>query len=204
MEENVVPQVVEVARGISEYGMLAIAAAAFVVGSMINNFHTRKLHDKLINRIVDNTQITINEISKHIQVSDEKISQVKEALTGEMFNKVRTFAECSFDYNKMQVVWTIAQIKEENNLDDRERVEKKVRLIIDNLYNRRNANFDAFNYNGRELSYYANPAWIEKIYSYCIDSIYDGKEFRRDYYMKNLNHFYDEMKVEFFENLRKK
>jgi len=201
--EDVVNEIIEVSKGISEAGLLVITAAFYLIVTATMMIIIMRWFVRLVNKIFDAQQTTLDSILELQKGQDVKINQVKEALTGEVFNQIRVVADYAFDYNKIQIVLTIAQVKEENNLDDRDRVEKKVKMILENFYNRRNSNFDAFTYNGKKLSYYANPEWTKKIYNFCIESIYDGRVYHRDYYIKNLDRFYEEVKVEFFNNLRR-
>jgi hypothetical protein len=128
---------------------------------------------------------------------------LKDALTGEILNQIRVVSNYAFDYNKHVICTTIGDIKEENNIEDRDAIEKKLTVILKNLYDRRNAEFDAFHYNGRKLSYYANESWADDVMKLCLNAIYDGKVYHRNLYLKILERFYERVKLQFIENLKK-
>ena len=195
--------VIEVARGISDFGMLEMAAAAFIVMSLVLLFFVIRWFMRMVNQVFGALQKTLDTIAQGQINQEGKLDQLKEALTGEMLNQVRVFTNYAFDYNMHQVCVAIGQIKEENNLENREAVEKKLRAILGNLYNRRNSDFDAFAYNGKKLSFFTDHKWADRIYEYCMASIYDGLAYHRRKYLLELGIFYEEIKVEFMENLRK-
>ena len=157
----------------------------------------------MIDGVISTQQTTLSKILETQEKQDLKIGQIKESLTNEIYNQIRVVANYAFDYNKHQVILAVAQIKDDNNLDNRANVEKKLRQVLNNLYERRNSDFDAFTYNGRKLSYYTNPEWTERIFDYCMEAIYDGQPYHRHKYLGNLNNFYEELKIEFFGNLKK-
>lgn len=201
LQENV-PDVLEIAKGIADYGYGNIAAAAFTFIGLTIMIFVFRWFMKIINRMFDNQQKTLDAIVHGLAKSDNKLDQLKEALTGEIYNQVRVVANYAFDFNKHQVCITIGQIKEENNLEDREAVENKLKSVMENLYNRRNSDFDVFTYNGRKLSSYTNKQWADDMYKYCIDAVYDGKPYHRRKYLHDLDIKYESIKVEFFNNIK--
>jgi hypothetical protein len=195
---------INVSKSVSEFGVLVVTAAAFVIAAIGLQAFFSKTTKKLINDIITTQQTMLKEILELLRGQNAGIGELKEALTGEILNQIRIVSNYAFDYNKYQVLMAIAQIKEGNNLENIQTVERKLKMILNNLYNKRNSDFDAFAYNGKKLSYYTNPEWSEHIYKFCIDAIYDGNAYNRDKYLHNLNIFYEEVKIEFFDNLKRK
>lgn len=202
--ETAIPQAIGVATGISEVGLLVTVAGFYLVITAIMMIVFIRWFVRLVNKIFDTQQVTLENILQAQKMQDSKISQLKEALTGEILNQVRAFSNYAFDYNMHQVSVSIGQIKDDNNLENRDAVEKKVRAILGNLYNRRNSNFDFFTYNGRKLSYYTNPEWEDIVFKYCVDAIYDGEPYHRTRHLDGLDIIYERIKIEFFNNLKAK
>jgi len=200
MNEISIPDILTITKGISEVGLLIMTAAFYLVTTAI----MMVMFAKQINRANETQHLALKDVIQILKDNNIKINQLKESLTGEAFNQIRVVSTYAFDYIKYQVLVSIAQIKEDNNLGNRQQIEEKVRLILDNLFNRMIVDFDAFLYNGNKLSYYTKREWIDKVFDYCIESIYDGREYHRKYYMINIEHIYDEVAVEFFQNLKTK
>ena len=201
------------ARGISEYTLLVIAAAAFIFISLIMNviwwyFSKKQIdymltqHNTLIQGIINSQQTKLDGILEYAKQTENKLNQLKEAITGQEFNKIRVSVTYGFDFNKLSIALFINETKSSNNLDNRSGVEKSVRMTVDNLYNRFVNEMDNFEYNGRKVSFFFDIEWKERVYEFCLYSIYDGKQHDCFNYIKSLNNYFEEFKVKFFEKLR--
>jgi len=206
--------VLAVAKGITDYTILVIIASAYIVTTLMLNLlwwyfskkqstYILEQHGKIVQGMIDAQQGKLDSILENAKQTDNKLNQLKEAITGEEFNKVRVAASYGFDFNKLSVALFINETKTLNNLDNRSGIEKSVRMTIDNLYNRFVNDMDNFEYNGRKLSYFFDPEWKERVYEFCVDSIYDGKQNNCGNYIKSLSNYFDEFKVKFFDKLRK-
>jgi len=207
---NKTGEVIEVARGITEYGFLAIAAAGFVVIALIaliliiyKHFQYQKeeslLQKKTMSKLTENSDATLHRLN----VLDNKIHDLHEAFTTDEFAQASLIIDMQLSNTKQQVCAAIGQIKEENNLDNREHVEKKIKHIINNIHTERNIIFDRFKYKNMPLSAYTLPKWKEEIIAYVLESVYDSQVFKNKYYMNELEIMYEGIKNEFIENLKK-
>ena len=206
--------VMVMARGISDLGVLIITAACFLFISLITYitllFITKKQTNNVINQfnaliknLVESQQTKLDAILEYARQNESKITQLKEAITGEEFNKIRVATNYGFDFNKLSVALLINETKQANNLDQKREIESQVRMAIDNLYNRFSSELDYYEYNGRKASDFLEIEWKERIYDFCMKSIYDEKSVHCKYYIKLLSHYFDEFKVKFYEKLKK-
>ena len=193
----------DVARGISDFGMTAMTAGFYLVVSAVTLILFIRWFIKLVNQIFHVQQATLDSIIKAQASQEGKLDQLKEALTGEVLGQIRVVIKHVLDSTMHRVCTSIAQVKEENHLDDKQAVEGKIRSVIENLYYHNHSDLDMFSYNGRKLSYYMNPEWLEKVYGYCITAIYDGLPYHRKKYLFELGVIYEKIRLEFFENLKK-
>jgi hypothetical protein len=91
---------IESARLIAELGVLVVLAAAYIYTSLKN-------------------QKTLTEI-KNLQTQNvTDMSQLKEAMTGEVYRQVSVVARYSFVSNKFNVLMLIDDIKRNNHLDNK-------------------------------------------------------------------------------------
>ena len=204
MEETAIRGVPEIARGISEFGMLAISAGSYIVFTLIMMIFFLRTFTKMINKTVNTQQEKLDNIIKSQEEQNVKISQVKEALTGEIFNQIRVLMSYVLESNRHSICTTIiGEIKEKKSGENKPATEKKVKTILENLYRKMKVDIDAFQYNGKRLSEYCSDEWIKLVHDFCIESIYDGKEYHRDPYLNGLDIIFNSIKIEFFDNLKR-
>jgi|GEM_PF-3024456 len=193
-----------IAEGISTFGMMAIAAAAFIIFAFIIIYVFIKLFNKMFDDMQKNQKSFFEKLVTLGIESNKKLDLLKESLTGEEMVQALTVAEYIFNYNKHQLIVEMANIKEKNHLNDREAIEKRLKLKINNLQQRRLNDLDKFTYKGHRLSYYTEPSWGDSVFNYVIDFIYDNREYNRDYYIRLFDQMYEQVKNEFEINLKTK
>ena len=212
-----VQHVVEVAKGISEYGMLAIAAAAFVIMSLINYYYARKSNTEQNNRM--NTMVdsviktqkemleTIIELQRGFGIKIDslhnKTDQLRETITSEEFNKVRIAIKHVFKSIIHEVCITIAQTKEDNNLENRNLIEERIRNKVINFYKSDCEDLSSFQYNGKRVGECMDPEWMTMVSDYCIASVFDELPYHRKQYLPHLYVMFEKFRLELLENLKK-
>ena len=191
---NDVAQVTEVARGISEYGVLTVIAAFFLIfaaGVMLWNMRTYK---NLIERMV-------SEFSDKLDKVNAMMIDVAEGLVPETQLRIKNISNVYFDLATEQVCRMIKKVREENHIADHEATAQKVRTLLRNLYEDRNSRFDSFTYRGKKLSGYCNPEWIEWVAKAVEGELYNeaGPNNGRAY--TNIKAVYDNIKLDFYHRL---
>lgn len=191
---NELQTVNEVARGISEYGILVMVAAFFLVfaaGVMLWNMRTYK---NLIERMV-------SEFSDKLDKVNAMMIDVAEGLVPETQLRIKNISNVYFDLATEQVCRMIKKVREENHIADHEATAQKVRTLLRNLYEDRNSRFDSFTYRGKKLSGYCNPEWIEWVAKAVEGELYNeaGPNNGRAY--TNIKAVYDNIKLDFYHRL---
>lgn len=191
---NELQTVNEVARGISEYGILVMVAAFFLVfaaGVMLWNMRTYK---NLIERMV-------SEFSDKLDKVNSMMIDVAEGLVPETQLRIKNISNVYFDLATEQVCRMIKKVREENHIADHEATAQKVRTLLRNLYEDRNSRFDSFTYRGKKLSGYCNPEWIEWVAKAVEGELYNeaGPNNGRAY--TNIKAVYDNIKLDFYHRL---
>ena len=156
-------EVIEIARGISEYGLLAIAAAGFVfiaivvlVAIIVRHFQYQRKEvetqqaamallttnmDAILHRQsgLSDKVIEIHSVTSKMNLDNETIlnqlNVLHEAFTIDEFAQATSLAELTFGLTQKLICDAIGQIKEENNIEHKEQIEKKIKDIINNIYN---------------------------------------------------------------------
>lgn len=187
-------QITTVARGISEYGALAIIAAVWIlfsVGGMVIMFRF------IMSTVNSSLQRTEDMLAKLLDV----INDVAEGLRPETAARVKNYTNAHFDLNKLIICRLLKRIRKENHISDREATAKKIRKLVRNRFDDRNSRFDPFTYRGHKLSYYTNEEWVEKVAEAMEKELYDesGENEEREY--TNISAVYDYIKHDFYHRL---
>jgi len=180
----------DMAKGITDFGALAIMGAMLLVFVGVILFFFLKMMTTLFNNF-------LKSIEKNIQ-------RVIDILTGDDLSRIKVTIKYALQFIPHEVCVCIADIKERNGLSDEEEIKRNLRVILENLYKKFVSDINTFSYRENRLEYYCNPEWIDLIYEFCIKAIYDGKTYHRDLYLGKLNNLYRTIMNEFFENLDKK
>lgn len=191
---NELQTVSEVARGISEYGILVMVAAFFLVfaaGVMLWNMRAYK---NLIQRLV-------SDFSEKLDKVNSMMVDVAEGIVPETQLRIKNISNVYFDLATEQVCRMIKKVREENHIADREATAQKVRTLLRNMYEDRNSRFDSFTYRGKKLSGYCNPEWIEWVAKAVEGELYNeaGPNNGRAY--TNVKAVYDNVKLDFYHRL---
>jgi len=176
-----------------------MAALMFVITGVVVFMLIRQYNTS--DRTSKSTLAVLTELAASIKNLNIKIDEMKDLLIAETYNQAKTVIKYILAYNKYQSIVFLGDTKSDD-LDNRDAVEKKLRLFLENLHNRRNADLDYFVYKGRKLSTFTNPAWVESLFEYLLECIYDGRPYSRDAYIFLFDNFYEKMEVECLENLR--
>jgi hypothetical protein len=194
---------IEVAKGISDYGFMAVTAAFFLVvsGGMLWIFI--RWFIKIVNNLMD-TQKSIKELIDIQKDASMMIKDIHKNVDTKLLEQIHVISGMAFDNAKFLIFRALQKIREENNLENNEDIiEKKIQLIVENIHNDRNSKFDNFNYRGAKLSEYVNEAWVRRIVNLMMSELY-AEAFDTKRAMSNIDLAYQSFKVEFYKNLTKK
>lgn len=192
--------VTQVAKGISDYGMMAMTAAFFLIlsaGMMVAIF---KWFKNLINRMLEQNE-TLRQLLDKMQDNAEALQDLAEGMRAETSLRVRNLTGFAFDLSVEQVCRLIKRTRQENHIANREATAKKIRKSLQVIHDDRNSRFDSFTYRGKPLSAYCNPDWVEEVARVVESELYheDGENNARAY--TNVKLAYDDIKTDFYQRL---
>lgn len=197
---NDVSQVTEVAKGIGDYGMMAVTAAFFLLlsaGMMVAIF---KWFKSLVDRMLEQ-QDALSKVLDSLQKNTSMLRDISEGLRPETQLRIRNLTGFAFDLSVEQVCRLIKKIRDENHIADKEATLEKIRKSLTVLHDDRNSRFDTFTYGGAKLSAYTSTEWIEQVAKVVEGEIYheDGQNNGRAY--TNVKLAYDNIKTDFYRRL---
>lgn len=194
--------VVGVAKGISDFGMMAIAAAFFVVlasALMVSCFQWFK---SLINGMVESQNKSMAELLAETRAQNAALTDIAEGLRPETQLRVRNLTGFAFDLSVERVCRLIKRVRSENHIDDHEATSVKIRKSLKVIHDDRNSKFDTFTYKGKKLSTYCSEEWVEQVAKVVESELYhvDGENNARAF--SNVSLAYDNIKTEFYAKMK--
>ncbi|MCC8039030.1 MAG: hypothetical protein LIP02_13010 [Bacteroidales bacterium] len=205
---NEVQQVTEVAKGISDYGILIMIGAAYLILSISMMVAIFKWFKSIINQLLEDSkqsskrqQESWEDLLAETRKQNEMLTDLSEGLRTETQLRIRNLSGFAFDLSVEQVCRLIKKIREENHIVDKEATREKIRKSLTVMHEDRKSRFDPYTYRGKHLSDYCNSEWIEQVAKVVEAEIYntDGQNNGRAY--TNVKLAYDDIKTDFYHNL---
>lgn len=195
-----VQQVTEVAKDVSDFGMLAVTGAFFLVLSATMMVAIFRWFKSMINRMLEQ-QECLRQLLDILQDNTAVIKSLAERLEPETQLRIRNLTGFAFDLSVEQVCQLIKRVRAENHIVDHEATAIKIRKSLKVIHDDRNSRFDPFTYRGKPLSNFCNNSWVEDVAKVVESEIYneDGENNARAY--TNVKLAYDNIKTQFYQRL---
>ncbi|MDE5774185.1 MAG: hypothetical protein K2H86_06990 [Muribaculaceae bacterium] len=196
-----VQNVNELARGISEYGAMAVMTAVYILLSASVMVAMFKWFRTVINQILSDNKSAIQNLLTETREQNSMLRTISEGLRVETKLRIRNLSGFAFDLSVEQVCRLIKNVREENHIDDKEKTGKKIRNLLHNIFEDRKTKFDTFTYKGKPLGQYCDPEWVERVALVVEGEIYNehGVDNKRAY--TNVKMVYDDIKLEFYHRM---
>lgn len=198
---NTTTEALQVAKGISDYGIMIIICAVFLIlasGLMIACFRWFRT---VITNIMTDYSAQLKTLQETATRNGEAMIDIAEGLIPETQMRVKTISGAFFDMSVEKVCRLIKRIREENHIANEEATKTKIRTLLHNMYEDRNSCFDCFRYRGKKLSEYCNPEWVEWVSKVIEGEIYNEAGINNDRAYTNVKAVYDNIKLDFYHNL---
>ena len=197
---NEVQHVTEIAKGISDLGLMAVTAAFFLLLSAAMMIAIFRWFKSMINRMLEQ-QECLRQLLDILQDNNAAIKSLAERLEPETQMRIRNLTGFAFDLTVEQVCRLIKRVRKENHIIDHEATAEKIRKSLKVIHEDRNSRFDPFTYHGKPLSDFCAPEWVEDVAQVVESEIYneDGENNARAY--TNVKLAYDNIKTEFYQRL---
>ena len=193
--------VTEVAKGISDYGMMAVTAAIYLLLSAAMMIAIFKWFKTIINRILGQQTESMKQLAEIQSENNRMLKFMLDGLKTETMLRIRNLTGFAFDLSVEQVCRLVKRIRKENHIADRQTTAAKIRKCLQVIHDDRNSRFDPFTYGGKPLSDYCNKRWVEDVAKVVESELYneDGENNARAY--TNIKLAYDNIKTDFYQRL---
>lgn len=201
MEVEVVDGALKTAQGISEYGLMVVICAFFVILSALMMIAMFRWQMNTINDVMKNNREMLAKLDAQMQENNRIMQSVAEGLRPETDLRVKTTSKNLFNLAKFELMEIIDTVRTENHITDREATEAKIMKLVMNLHEDKNADFDYYTYRGRKLSSYTNPEWVQWMSQGVVNEIYNDKGFNKDRMNTNVTAIFDRVKLDFYHRM---
>lgn len=190
-----------VASGITNYGMMAITAAFFLVLTGLLWVACFRWFKSIIDGMIKGNAKANADLLAETRKQNDMLNDISEGLRPETLLRVKNISSVYFDLAIEKVCRIIKKVREENHIVDREATKAKIHTLIENLHEDRNSRFDSFSYRGAHLSSYVNPQWIEWVVEVVEKEVYsDTVNNGRAY--TNVLAVYERIKIDFYHRVQ--
>lgn len=196
-----VQNVTEVAKGISDYGMMAVTAAIYLLLSVAMMIAIFKWFKTIINRILGQQTESMRQLAEIQRENNRMLKFMSDGLKTETMLRIRNLTGFAFDLSVEQVCRLVKRIRKENHIADKKTTATKIRKCLQVIHDDRNSRFDPFTYGGKPLSDYCSKKWVEDVAKVVESELYneDGENNARAY--TNIKLAYDNIKTDFYQRL---
>lgn len=198
---NEVQHVTEVAKGISDLGLMAVTAAFFLLLSAAMMIAIFRWFKKIINDMIQEQKNGMKDLTEETRKQNDMLQDISEGLRTETQLRIRNLTGFAFDLTVEQVCRLIKRVRKENHIIDHEATAEKIRKSLKVIHEDRNSRFDPFTYHGKPLSDFCAPEWVEDVAKVVESEIYneDGENNARAY--TNVKLAYDNIKTDFYQRI---
>lgn len=198
---NEVQQVTEVAKGISDLGLMAVTAAFFLLLSAAMMIAIFRWFKNIINDMIQEQKNGMTDLTEETRKQNDMLQDISEGLRTETQLRIRNLTGFAFDLTVEQVCRLIKRVRKENHIIDHEATAEKIRKSLKVIHEDRNSRFDPFTYHGKPLSDFCAPEWVEDVAKVVESEIYneDGENNARAY--TNVKLAYDNIKTDFYQRI---
>lgn len=194
-------KIIEVAKGITDYGALAIMAAIYLLLSASMMMAIFKWFKDIIRQIISDNKEGLNGVLIETRKQNEMLEDLVEVLRPDTQLRIRNLSSLAFDLSVEQVCQLIKRVREENHIVDKEATAEKIRKALRVIHEDRNSKFDTFSFRGIKLSAYCSEEWIEKVAKVVEGEIYHSNGPNNGRAFTNVKLAYDDIKTDFYHRL---
>lgn len=162
-----------------------------------------KKNDKLTDMILAKGTAS-DYMKKQTEINDNMLSILKEIREGATkectIEQVKTTTNALFDLAKFTMFEEVLRIRKENHLNNENAVNAKVKTIVRQRINDRKSKLYNYNWKGKPLSEF-NSISKEDIAGIMLSELYASDGFSEDRVKRNIELFYDNMKLDLFNEI---
>lgn len=195
---------------ISERSAMVVAMAILFIGFIVmflnmirDNRKSDSFNREYLGQMVELRNTLIDQgnlLQSHTQLLKTLVEGVSDEISS---RQVDDFLDMFFAKSQLRVIDYLEQIIRDNNIDNRENVEKKVEMLSSNVISYDRERALNFKFKGSPLSFFIPTEWKERLKDTMLKQIYceDGYQYRVA--KNNIEILYRQFRSEFIDNIYK-
>lgn len=193
-------QIVQAAQGISDFGMMAMMAGAFLLLSVSLTAVCFFWFKNIIDGIIKQNSLDMKNLIDKQDTQNDLLHEIADGLRPTTLLQIKSISNTHFDYSVLNVCRIIDKIRAENNIVDKVATKAKIRTLLSNHHDDRNSRFDNIHFRGCPLSHFTSKDWIERIAVAVEREVYaENVNPSRTY--TNVEAEYGRIRLEFYHKL---
>lgn len=155
-------EVIDVAKGISDYGaviMLAALMMVYIVWQIVDNFRRQKRYEEQNTGLAMMAEFARRAAEYFEERAERKVS----------IDQARAIISTEFARTTQAVAMQIVKIKEANNLDQTDLVRRNVETFLNGLYASTEGMLRKFEFEGHPLSTFIESSWKEQLKARMVE-----------------------------------
>jgi membrane-associated HD superfamily phosphohydrolase len=189
------------AQSISEFGLMVVICAFFVVLSALMMIAMFRWQMNTIDSVMKTNKEMLSKLDKQMTENNKIMQSIAEGLIPKTMLEIKNTSSMAFDLAKHRLLELINTVLEENHIADREQTEEKIKNLVTNLHEDMKSKFDCYSYRGRKLSQYTNQEWIGWMISNVVLEIYNKNGMSKDRTYTSVSATFDRIKLDFYHRI---
>lgn len=198
---DVVEGSLRTAQSISEFGLMVVICAFFVVLSALMMIAMFRWQMNTIDSVMKTNKEMLGKLDKQMTENNKIMQSIAEGLIPKTMLEIKNTSSMAFDLAKHRLLELINTVLEENHIADREQTEEKIKNLVTNLHEDMKSKFDCYSYRGRKLSQYTNQEWIGWMISNVVLEIYNKNGMSKDRTYTSVSATFDRIKLDFYHRI---
>lgn len=203
MNTDAVNAALQVGKGISDFGMVAIAGAFFLIICGVMWLFIFKWFKHLVDNVITRQEKVINDLLVETKAQNEVLSDINEGLKPISQMQINSVCNNFFDLDCERLCRLVRNVRDENNIDDKQKTRRKIETRCNAIIKKRSIELDNFIHRGKRLSEFMSTDWVKKFSDIIESEIYNPVGANNAHAYANIKTAIDEAKVEFFNNMNK-
>lgn len=193
-------QIVRTAQGISDFGMMAMMAGAFLLLSVslmgVCFFWFKNIIDGIIKQNSNDMKALIGKQD----TQNDLLHEIADGLRPTTLLQIKSISNTCFDLSIEKVCRIIRKVREENHIVDKDATRSKIKTLLCNLHEDRNSRWDNIRHHGKTLTQYTTPEWIDWVADVVEKEVY-AENVNNGRVYTNVEAIYAKIRLDFYHRL---
>lgn len=198
---NEIQGVTEMAEGISNFGIMVVICAAFIVLSLVMWVAIFRWFKSIIDSTMRNNAKMMSELLETTNAQNDLLNDIADGMRPTTLLQIKSISNTCFDLSVERVCRIIKKVREENHIVDKEATRSKIRTLLCNLHEDRNSRFDNTRYRGKTLTQYTSPVWIDWVAETVEREVYAQTQNNARAFT-NVEAIYAKIRLDFYHRLQ--